>query len=396
MKTFLRKSGIFAIVFVMANLFFSSAAFGQTVTTDLPDYPPGSTVLITGTGFLANETVNLQVIHILANGDNDTSGAHQPWSITADTNGDISSSWLVPLDQDELGATLYLTADGQSSLLHAEWMFTDAIHFQSVTVAAQATALFYGTSGSTTYPVTAGFNGSGSSVSATFSYAFSPTNPSGITTPSASHFSPNPVTSSAPSSTLSIATNGITPVGIYNFIVSGVGSDGNNAASNTRTLVITKATTSISAVSGSGIYGGSATLTATTNLNVAGILVSFNLDGTNLGSINTDAAGVATLVVPFASIPLTVKNAGIYVSKVTASILNSTNYSAGSGTGALTIKKAATVTIVTVAPGAPFTYTGSAIEQATVSVTGAGGLSLTPAPVYANNINVGTANASYS
>ncbi|SHH61442.1 hypothetical protein SAMN05443373_1271, partial [Flavobacterium granuli] len=60
------------------------------------------------------------------------------------------------------------------------------------------------------------------------------------------------------------------------------------------------------------------------------------------------------------------------------------------------IGKAASVTTVTIAAGAPFTYTGSAIEQASVTVTGAGGLSLTPAPVYANNINVGTANASYT
>ncbi|WP_211315916.1 hypothetical protein, partial [Algoriphagus ratkowskyi] len=52
------------------------------------------------------------------------------------------------------------------------------------------------------------------------------------------------------------------------------------------------------------------------------------------------------------------------------------------------------VTTVTIT-GAPFTYTGSAITPATVSVTGAGGLSLTPAPVYVNNTNAGTATASY-
>ncbi|WP_206684098.1 hypothetical protein, partial [Pontibacter beigongshangensis] len=46
--------------------------------------------------------------------------------------------------------------------------------------------------------------------------------------------------------------------------------------------------------------------------------------------------------------------------------------------------------------GGPFTYSGSAIEPATVSVTGAGGLNLTPAAEYANNIDAGTASASYS
>ncbi|MCL6261771.1 hypothetical protein M3O96_21950, partial [Aquiflexum sp. TKW24L] len=46
--------------------------------------------------------------------------------------------------------------------------------------------------------------------------------------------------------------------------------------------------------------------------------------------------------------------------------------------------------------GGPFTYTGSAIEPATVSVTGAGGLNLTPTADYVNNVNAGTATASYS
>jgi len=41
-------------------------------------------------------------------------------------------------------------------------------------------------------------------------------------------------------------------------------------------------------------------------------------------------------------------------------------------------------------------YTGSAIEPCSVLVTGAGGLNLTPAPAYSDNINVGTASASYT
>ena len=60
------------------------------------------------------------------NGDNDTSAAHQSFACIADSNGNINSYWVVPPDQDELGATLKLTADGQSSLLHAEATFTDA------------------------------------------------------------------------------------------------------------------------------------------------------------------------------------------------------------------------------------------------------------------------------
>src|SRR5258705_9836686 len=47
MKNFLRKSSMFAIAFVIANLFLMNNVFGQTVTTDALDYPPGATVTIT-------------------------------------------------------------------------------------------------------------------------------------------------------------------------------------------------------------------------------------------------------------------------------------------------------------------------------------------------------------
>jgi hypothetical protein len=71
------------------------------------------------------------------------------------------------------------------------------------------------------------------------------------------------------------------------------------------------------------------------------------------------------------------------------------NHIAASGSVEIAITKAASVTVVTI-NGGPFTYTGDALTPATVSVTGAGGLNLTPAPAYANNLNAGTATASYS
>ena len=45
----------------------------------------------------------------------------------------------------------------------------------------------------------------------------------------------------------------------------------------------------------------------------------------------------------------------------------------------------------------PFTYTGSAhTPPCSVSVTGAGGLNLSPNPDYSNNVGAGTATASYT
>src|SRR5207247_4475530 len=49
---------------------------------------------------------------------------------------------------------------------------------------------------------------------------------------------------------------------------------------------------------------------------------------------------------------------------------------------------------VTCAPSE--TFTGSVIAPCTVAVAGVGGLNETPAPNYSNNMNVGTATASYS
>ncbi|MCL4786976.1 MAG: hypothetical protein KJ070_09330, partial [Verrucomicrobia bacterium] len=71
------------------------------------------------------------------------------------------------------------------------------------------------------------------------------------------------------------------------------------------------------------------------------------------------------------------------------------NHEGSSDSKTFSIGKAASVTTVTI-NGGPFTYTGGAIEPASVSVTGAGGLNLTPEPVYANNVNAGTETASAS
>src|SRR5260370_36241297 len=69
------------IGFLLARIGFAQSA--ASVTTDQSDYPPGSTVYITGTGFGTNEIVTNQVLHIPDTGDNNTSLAHQPRTVTA-------------------------------------------------------------------------------------------------------------------------------------------------------------------------------------------------------------------------------------------------------------------------------------------------------------------------
>jgi hypothetical protein len=106
-------------------LLFALSANAQTITTDFGDYPPGSTVTITGTGWTSGEVVTVRVTHNPLSLD-DSASEHQPWQIIADASGNFTTSWYVPTDGDELGASLIATADGEGSGAHAEALFTDA------------------------------------------------------------------------------------------------------------------------------------------------------------------------------------------------------------------------------------------------------------------------------
>jgi hypothetical protein len=96
--------------------------FEAKVSTDKPDYRPGETAIITGSGFWPNEIVTLQVVHI--DGGAEGSAGHAPWNVAADADGNFTTSWFVNPD-DSLGATFLLTAVGNSSGLQAQTTFTD-------------------------------------------------------------------------------------------------------------------------------------------------------------------------------------------------------------------------------------------------------------------------------
>ena len=210
----------------------------------------------------------------------------------------------------------------------------------------------------------------------------------------------------------------------YNGMVAGgfVDPTGANAAalspsvdalgkSSTRVLVSfrqgSKAPTGISAVSGSGTYASVATLTATLTSNGSGVSnkkVIFTLNGvavcdtdantTLVDCPSTSGLGVATLSNVSLATSVSAITHSNYVGASFAG--DDTHQSSGTPTpGNLVVSKASTTTEVTCGAG-PFTYTGSAQTPCSATVMGAGGLSLTPAPVYANNINAGTATASYT
>src|SRR4051812_32188424 len=72
---------------ILLLLSFASISFVQaqtaTISTDQGDYPPGSTAIITGSGFQPGEDVTLQVLHDPTGGDDATDPSHQPWTVTA-------------------------------------------------------------------------------------------------------------------------------------------------------------------------------------------------------------------------------------------------------------------------------------------------------------------------
>ncbi len=109
-----------------------STIFTASVTTDKADYHPGEIVQVSGSGFMAGETVRLQVTHVgpvlgPLKGLLDMLAPHEghdPWNVTADTNGNITGEWLV--DEDALDQILLLTAIGVTSGRQAEVTFTDS------------------------------------------------------------------------------------------------------------------------------------------------------------------------------------------------------------------------------------------------------------------------------
>src|SRR5258705_12313962 len=63
------------------------------VVTDKGDYAPGTTAYIAASDFLPKETVVLQVLH--ADGTPDTGEDHEPWSVQANSHGDLVTEWHV-------------------------------------------------------------------------------------------------------------------------------------------------------------------------------------------------------------------------------------------------------------------------------------------------------------
>jgi len=104
------------------------------VKTDKPDYHPGETAQITGSGFVPGEVVNLSIEEIP---DLDADSPIQ-FQETADALGHISTT--LPIDEADANIRFYLSATGATSGLTAGMTFTDAVNIATATITVKSAA----------------------------------------------------------------------------------------------------------------------------------------------------------------------------------------------------------------------------------------------------------------
>jgi hypothetical protein len=129
------------------------------------------------------------------------------------------------------------------------------------------------------------------------------------------------------------------------------------------------AATSLAASSATGTYGGTTNLSATLTSGgngVSGKTVSFNLDGSPVGTATTNASGVASL----SNVSLSGIGAGTYPNAVAASFPGDGTYATSGGTNSLTVSKANQS--ITVSAHAP----ASAVYSSQFTVAATAGSSL--------------------
>jgi hypothetical protein len=94
---------------IPANIFPGAELYGfATIKTDAADYPPGTTVNMSGSGWKPCESVKLTLL------ESPLIDTHGPYTVTNDANGNISDSCFT-MDFHDLFVTFSLTAVGSVS-----------------------------------------------------------------------------------------------------------------------------------------------------------------------------------------------------------------------------------------------------------------------------------------
>src|SRR6266446_4312915 len=285
-----------------------SALFNPArIWSDKDDYQPTDPVILSGSGWKANENIYLFAV------DSETDQWTYESTIPADGNGEFSVDPYFIVQLRQLGTLFHVTAMGAQSSMQAEVEFTDAVNLNSITVGAQTGTAVAAVASSVTYQITASYSGNGTNNDDPVTLSFlgwTGATPAGVT----ASFSSTTVTQSSPNSTLTLQTSSSTIVaGTYTFTVRGT-TVGGQRKDGTGTFTISPATATKVALSGSTANlasGSTRVLTATiqdTNGNTvtsganSSLSVTFaktNVGGgsvTGLGSSNA-SGGVATITV---------------------------------------------------------------------------------------------------
>src|SRR5438445_1491768 len=372
-------------VFIAGGSSASAELYGfATVKTDAADYPPGTIVTITGTGWQPGETVTLTLV------ESPLIDTHPTMTAVADAFGNISNNQFSP-DQYDISIRFYLTASGSQS--QAQNTFTDSKP-NTVTVGTQSPNPVSPGS-STTYTVTVGFNGPSAACTANLSVTTS------LPTGATASFSPSSVTSTGADqiSTLTISTTNATPPGSINFTVQAAGTgsacNGNNATGTGTLVVVENTTTTLTSSANPSTFGQSTTLTATVAkvsgpTTPTGGTVTFFDGATQLGTATLNN-GTATLAVSSLT-------AGSH--SLTASYGGVTNTFGGSTSSAVTQTVSKSNTTATLASSAnPSVFGQSVTFTATLAAVspGAGNPPAGDTATFKDGANtIGTANTNAS
>ncbi|APG60236.1 MBG domain-containing protein [Christiangramia salexigens] len=121
MRTF-RKLSLFLIGWLF--VFSGWAQNYPNISSDKPDYEPGSTAIFTGSDFHANETITLQVVHVADEINDFNMPEHRPWQVVADQQGKFTANWILH-DSHCYNKILRVTAIGENSREKVWHEFTD-------------------------------------------------------------------------------------------------------------------------------------------------------------------------------------------------------------------------------------------------------------------------------
>ena len=358
------------------------------IQSDKEDYLAGELVTLTSGNWLPGE-----MVHLFVNDDQ-----WQTWYMSIDVQADDNGSFTHQFNLPNWFVAVYrVTATGTMSGT-AVTTFTDSRTINSVMLnSGTSVTVPAGATISASVNVTTTTSGGNNDWQST-SWRIA-TTPSGGTSTCMNHTDHND--SGTYTETFNITAP--TSPGTYNAYFIAYSNNGcTNQPSLTYIMsgavVVTAATTlTLAPPSPSSITYGSTgpvslSATLTSGSAVSGATIDFLVDNSSVGSAVTNVSGVATL-----SYDPSALNAGSH--NITASFAGQTlggiTYTGtSSGTQTLNVGQASSTTTVTCP--ASVVYDGAAQEPCTVSVTGAGGLNLSPDAVYTDNTDAGTASASYT